>query len=163
MQEHPGLLRRVAVGADAMSSAEPMPPKVFISYSHDSDEHAQRVLALADALREDEIEVVLDQYDQAPKEGWPLWMEHNLDAADFVLMVCTETYHRRVMRREAPGRGLGVQWEGNLIYNHIYGNPSQGSRYIPILFHPSDACYIPTPVQGHMHYYLQAFDKRLID
>src|SRR5579871_5304731 len=116
-----------------MPNSDRTAPKVFISYSHDSDAHAERVLALADQLRADGIDVILDQYDPHPDMGWPLWMENNLDAANFVLMVCTETYHRRVMRQEQAGFGLGVQWEGNLIYNRIYGNPSQGSRYIPIL------------------------------
>jgi hypothetical protein len=57
-------------------------PRVFLSYIHDSDEHAARVLALADALCDRGIDVVLDRYvHPAPAEGWPLWMERNLDAA----------------------------------------------------------------------------------
>ena len=35
---------------------------VFISYSHDSDEHRKQVLALSERLREDGIETLLDQY-----------------------------------------------------------------------------------------------------
>jgi hypothetical protein len=37
-------------------------PKVFISYSHESAEHEQRVLALAERLRKDGVDVQLDQY-----------------------------------------------------------------------------------------------------
>ena len=37
-------------------------PRVFLSYSHDSDQHADRVLALADALCDRGIEVILDRY-----------------------------------------------------------------------------------------------------
>ena len=49
--------------------------KVFISYSHDSPEHAQRVLDLADALRHGGLEVILDQYvlplpTRAGRSGW---------------------------------------------------------------------------------------------
>ncbi len=36
--------------------------KLFISYSHDSEKHADRVLALADQLIDDGIDCVLDQY-----------------------------------------------------------------------------------------------------
>jgi len=36
-------------------------PKVFISYSHDSEEHAARVGELALRLRDEGIDVVLDQ------------------------------------------------------------------------------------------------------
>ena len=62
-------------------------PRVFLSYSHDSDEHADRVLALADALCDRGIDVILDRYvHPAPAEGWPRWMDRNLDQAQFVLM-----------------------------------------------------------------------------
>ena len=37
-------------------------PWVFISYSHDSDDHATRVLALADALCDGGIDMILDRY-----------------------------------------------------------------------------------------------------
>jgi SEFIR domain len=46
-------------------------PKVFISYSHDSPEHEQRVLELAERLRADGINCTIDQYVVAPAEGWP--------------------------------------------------------------------------------------------
>jgi hypothetical protein len=38
-------------------------PTVFISYSHDSPEHVDRVLALADRLVHDGIDCILDQYE----------------------------------------------------------------------------------------------------
>ena len=41
-----------------MTSDEPGPPIVFISYSHDSQEHADRVLALSDHLRADGFKLV---------------------------------------------------------------------------------------------------------
>lgn len=96
----------------------PEPTKVFISYSHDSDVHAALVLDLANTLRRDGIDAILDQYlHRGPEEGWPLWMDNNIgDANNFVLMVCTDAYLRRVTGKEKPGEGLGVRWEGKLIY-----------------------------------------------
>ena len=134
-------------------------PRVFLSYSHDSDEHADRVLALADSLCDRGIDVILDRYvHPAPAEGWPRWMERNLDAAQFVLMVCTATYRRRVMGEEEPGQGTGVRWEGTLIYNRIaYGEPG-GIRFIPILLPGAEPTHIPDPVRGHNHYRLATFD-----
>jgi SEFIR domain-containing protein len=38
------------------------PPEVLISYSHDSPEHKDRVLQLAERLRGDGVEVQIDQY-----------------------------------------------------------------------------------------------------
>jgi SEFIR domain len=134
-------------------------PRVFLSYSHDSDEHADRVLALADALCDDGIDVILDRYvHPPPAEGWPLWMERNLNAAKFVLMICTETYLCRVLDQEEPGKGTGVRWEGKLIYNRICYDKPAGSRFIPILLPGSGPAHIPDPVQGHSHYRLAAFD-----
>ena len=109
-------------------------PVVFISYSHDSPEHADRVLKLADRLVGDGIDVILDQYEPTPSEGWPRWMDKKIRDASFVLMVCTETYYSRVMGEEKLGVGLGVKWEGNLIYQHIYNADTTNSRFIPVLF-----------------------------
>ena len=57
-------------------------PRVFLSYSHDSDEHRDRVLALADRLRADGIDAHLDQYETSPAEGWPRWMRRQIRDAD---------------------------------------------------------------------------------
>jgi len=134
-------------------------PRVFLSYSHDSDEHADRVLALADALCDRGIDVILDRYvHPAPAEGWPRWMDQNLDEAKFVLMVCTETYRRRVKGLEEPGKGLRVRWEGSLINNRIYHDKPSGSRFIPILLPGSEPAHIPNPVQGHAYYQIATFD-----
>ena len=134
------------------------PPRVFISYSHDSDEHAERVLALADQLTADGIDVILDRYQPPPEKGWPRWMDQNIQNADFILMVCTETYYRRVMGEERPGTGLGVRWEGNIIYNYIYHNTPSGSRFVPILFDGGKVTDIPTPLLGHSRYHIRQFD-----
>src|SRR5262249_33735981 len=50
-----------------------------------------------------------------------------IDDADFVLMVCTETYLRRGKRNEEPGKGHGGLWEARLIKQQFYdaGSPSQ--------------------------------------
>jgi SEFIR domain len=81
-------------------------PKVFISYSLDSPEHAQHVLELAERLRKDGVDAQLDQYVAGtPPRGWPRWMNDQLDSAKFILVVCTETYLRRFLGREEPGIG----------------------------------------------------------
>ena len=49
-------------------------PKVFISYSHDTTEHMDRVREVADKLRMEGVDCDLDQYEEAPPEGWARWM-----------------------------------------------------------------------------------------
>ncbi len=50
-------------------------PVVFISYTHDSDEHLDRVLEFSNKLRAEGIDAVLDQYEESPPEGWPRWID----------------------------------------------------------------------------------------
>jgi SEFIR domain len=112
----------------------PPASKVFISYSHDSDLHKQRVLLLADRLNDDglELDCRLDQYveDQLPADwrGWPNWMRQMIEQADFVLVVCTETYRRRYEGKEEEGRGLGGSWEGAIITQEIYEAHSRNTK-----------------------------------
>lgn len=128
------------------------PPKVFISYSHDSPEHEERVLDLADRLRGDGIDAEIDQYEPAPAEGWPAWCERQIEAADFVLMVCTETYHRRVQGREEPGKGLGVVYEARIIRQEIYDAGAVSRKFIPVLFSDGSLEHIPKPIRAWTHH-----------
>ena len=76
------------------------------------DRPAQGVLGLAERLRTDGVDAEIDQYVAgAPEEGWPRWMLNRLDWADFVLVVCTETYYRRFRGHELPGAGKGSDWK----------------------------------------------------
>ena len=111
------------------------PPKVFISYSHDSPEHAQRVLAFAQRLRTDGVNAWIDQYESAtPEEGWPRWMLNRLDWADFVVVVCTETYYRRFRGLDETDKGKGVDWEGQLVTLQIYDSKSSNVKFVPASF-----------------------------
>jgi len=133
------------------------PPKVFISYSHDTLLHADRVLELANKLAEDGIKVILDQYVPSPAQGWHRWMEENIESADYVLLICTEQYLNRVRGIEAPGVGLGVRWEGTLIYARVYESGPVGDRFIPIIFSEQDSKFIPLPLKSHQRYFLSDF------
>jgi HEAT repeat protein len=131
------------------------PPKVFISYSHDSDEHAARVLKLANELRRDGVDAIIDQYLTSPPQGWPAWMDAHIRDDDFIIMVCTETYYRRVMRKEEPAVGHGVAWEGSLIYNHIYRDKCDLLRFVPVLLNGGSHDHIPDPLAGATYYLVE--------
>jgi len=128
---------------------------VFISYSHDSDAHRERVLALSERLREDGIVTILDQYvNGSPPEGWPRWMSNGLDAADSVIVVCTETYYRRFRGHEEPGTGKGVDWEGALITQEIYDSRSRTLKFVPVFLSAAVEDWIPDPLRSGTHYSL---------
>ncbi len=131
------------------------PKKVFISYSHDSPEHAARVAGLAASLRRDGVDCWIDQYvDGTPPQGWPLWMEKTIEWAEFVLVVCTETYLRRVRKEEPPAKGLGATWEARLIYQHLYEAHIFNAKFVPVVFEAADKEFIPAPLRGGSHYVL---------
>ena len=142
-------MRRHAVGAPASDQ-----PKVFISYSHDSRGQCDRVLALSDRLRDDGVDCILDQYEMSPPEGWPRWMDKQIRDADFVLMVCTETYYRRVMGEEEPGKGLGVRWEGHLSYEHFYEAGALNTKFVPVLFEDCKPEHIPSPFASATYFHV---------
>ena len=130
-------------------------PKVFfISYSHDSDQHRDRVLGVSERLRRDGYDTRLDQYvNGSPPKGWPLWMLDRLDEAESVLVVCTETYYRRFRGHEQPDRGKGVVWEGALITQELYDSRSCTLKFVPVLFDAGDAHFIPELMRSRTHFY----------
>jgi hypothetical protein len=128
--------------------AEAVAPRILISYSHDNPAHCDRVLALADRLRADGIDAMIDQHIQTPPEGWPAWCAKQIETADFVLMVCTETYLRRASRKEEPGAGHGVLWEGRLINQYLYDAGSVSAKFVPVLLADGSDAHVPLPVKG---------------
>jgi len=122
--------------------------EVFISYSHDSAEHIAEVLALSNKLRSDGVDCVLDQYEVSPPEGWPRWMDRKIRDAKFVIVICTETYCRRVMGEETAGVGNGARWEGNLVYQHFYDSGSESVKFVPVVFRSQEMKFVPTPLHA---------------
>lgn len=81
-------------------------PKVFVSYSHDTQAHKKWVLELSTRLRKVGVDAALDQWDLGPGDDIPLFMERNLANADRVIMVCTEKY---VEKANAGTGGVGYE------------------------------------------------------
>src|SRR5271165_2929879 len=79
-----------------------MPTRVFISYSHDTPEHLDRVWELSERLRADGIDCRIDQHEESPREGWPRWCLDQIEESQFVLVACTATYLRRYRGKEEP-------------------------------------------------------------
>jgi hypothetical protein len=146
----PSAVGEIPLGGAALT--QQTAPRVFISYSHDTVEHQERVLGLADRLRTDGIDAEIDQYNTAPPEGWPLWCEQQITAADVVLMICTETYQRRVSGNEERGQGLGVVWEARIIRQLLYDAGAISDKFVPVLFFDASPEQIPTPIKGCTYY-----------
>lgn len=149
-------------------SRKKKPVDVFISYTHDSDEHKEKVLALANTLRDQGINAVIDQHIENPPEGWDRWMINQITNSDFTLVVCTKTYRRRFMGSESAGQGQGSNLEGLIITKQICKNDCKNASFIPVIFDTNDKEYIPDIFGGAYYNPLTKDDydklyKRLTD
>lgn len=102
-------------------------PKVFISYSHDSDEHKGWVRKLAKDLIEKGINIVLDQWDTSFGSDLAAFMDSGVGLAKRVLVICTENY---VLK--ADDRKGGVGYEHILVTGELI-NDLGTNKFIPVM------------------------------
>jgi tetratricopeptide (TPR) repeat protein/energy-coupling factor transporter ATP-binding protein EcfA2 len=126
--------------------------RVFISYSHDSAEHENRVWDLCERLRNDGIDCRIDQHEFSPPEGWPRWCRNQVQESQFVLVVCTQTYKRRHEGKAPAGKGKGANWEGFIITLELYEAEGRNTKFIPVVFSSQDAQHIPPELRGSTRY-----------
>jgi TIR domain len=132
--------------------------KVFISYAHERPEQDDRVLALANALRANGVDAEIDRYEDAPPYGWAQWCAEQLrpDVSDHVLMICNETYLKRVENRVPADEGRGVFWEGAIINGYLY-TEKENLRFLPILFDDTPLHTIPAAIRTHTSFRIRDF------
>ena len=104
-------------------------PRVFISYSWTSEEYKQKVYDLACQLRNDGVEVVLDEWDLNVGNDIYAFMERSVtdDSIDRVLILCDKIYTEKANSRKG-----GVGDETAIITPELYGKVAQ-DRFIPII------------------------------
>src|SRR5215475_11096331 len=94
--------------------------QVFISYRHESPEHARAVRRLGELLRQANIPVALDQFylDEfpgGPNLGWSVWSEDNATNSACVLIIASEGWFAEYDNRGSPGGGFGRASEAGLF------------------------------------------------
>ncbi len=140
-------------------------PQVFISYSHDSDDHREKVLDFVYELQANHVDAEVDHFrENTPPPSWPRWMHSQITRADWVIMVCTPTYKTRVEGEEAPGQGLGARWEGAVLTHELYAAESDTPlKCIPVMFSPDGRECVPYFAQGTNSYALTGFDDETLE
>jgi serine/threonine protein kinase len=132
---------------DSGSPETERPPRVFICYSHDSELHRRRVLALAQRLRGDGIDAWLDAYDEAPAQGWPRWLAEQVNDADFIVIVCTVSFRRGFEGEPMPG-ARDVNFAGQLATSLLHEQKLDFERVAPVLFDETRDDAIPLAIRA---------------
>jgi len=102
-------------------------PKVFISYSHDSDPHRAWVLRLATDLRTGGIDATLDRWDLTPGQDIVAFMQKGITESARVLLICTDQYRQKAER----GSG-GVGFERLIVTAELVQNIDT-RKFVPIV------------------------------
>ena len=121
------------------------PPKVFVSYSHDTTEHKQWVLKLASDLRAHGIDAILDQWDLVPGQDLAAFMYDGIAKADRVVMVCSEKY---VAKAEAGSGGVGYE---RLIVTAEVTEAIDTKKFIPIIRENTTSRKIPKHLGSRLY------------
>ena len=102
-------------------------PRVFLSYSHDSEAHRAWVRLLAGRLRQGGVEVTLDQWDLPYGSDVVRFMDLGIRDADRVLMVCTANYVAKAEERKG-----GAGYEGMIVTGHV-ARATDTIKFVPIV------------------------------
>ena len=116
-----------------------MSKRTFISYSHDSETHKEWVCGLATTLRNNGVDVVLDQWDVDYGDDLARFMEKGITTSDRVIAVCTDQY----ISKANDGVG-GVGYEKTICTAEILRSEENRRRFIPVVRNVSGEQKLPT-------------------
>ncbi|MFN9934142.1 MAG: TIR domain-containing protein [Cyanobacteriota bacterium] len=102
-------------------------PRVFLSYSHDSEAHRAWVLLQVGRLRQGGVEVTLDQWDLLYGADVVRFMDLGIRDADRVLMVCTANYVAKAEERKG-----GAGYEGMIVTGYV-PRATDTIKFVPIV------------------------------
>jgi DNA-binding CsgD family transcriptional regulator len=102
-------------------------PSVFISYSHDTDDHKEWVYAFSSDLVLNGVNVTLDQWDLKPGQDIVSFMHKGIARADRVILICSDNY---VQKADNGSGGVGYE---KLIVSAELAAKTDTSKFIPIV------------------------------
>lgn len=134
-----------------------MAPKVFISYAWEDALFSKKVLDFSNKLRKNGIDATIDQYEENPDMGWPIWMENQIESSDYVLVISTKTYLEKYKQIKS---GKGVSWEISSIYQSLYNLKGHNDKFIPVVFSEPDKDFVVKALQPYTIYNIETqFEK----
>src|SRR5437763_6179900 len=125
------------------------PPRLFVSYSWTSAQHAEWVLQLATELRESGVDVVLDKWDLKEGHDAHAFMESMVTDPTItkVVLVCDKAYADK-----ADGRSGGVGTEAQIISSEIYEKTTQ-DKFVAVVVEKDEngKPYVPAYYRSRIH------------
>lgn len=120
-------------------------PIVFISYSHDSEEHKKWVLQLATRLRSNGVDVTLDVWNTKLGSDFASFMERGLSKSHRIICVCSENY----VKKANEGKG-GAGYEKQIITAELI-NDQNTEWVIPLIVNNIGERKVPTFLGGRKY------------
>jgi hypothetical protein len=136
------------------------PPRVFVSYSHDSAQHVELVRRFATFLREQGVDTQLDRWYEDGRRDWSLWAVGQLREADFIVVIASPRYKRSAEGTALPTDGRGAQFEASIIRNDLTRDlGAQTRRVLPVVLPGRSVDEIPSFLCGYSctHYVIREF------
>ena len=122
-----------------------MIPTVFVSYSHDSEDHIAWVLQLATRLRHNGVNMILDQWNLDLGQDLAAFIERGLSASCRVLCICSEGYVRKANEKQG-----GVGYEKRIITSEILSD-SNTDWVIPVVRNNTSGDLVPKFLGGCLY------------
>lgn len=98
---------------------------VFISYSHDNDEHRTWVRRLSDDLRRNGVKTLLDQYEPSGADLTD-FMKRGIERADKVIIIGTRKYAQKAKKDKG-----GAHFEDQIMSSEMFNGIK--NKFVPIL------------------------------
>jgi hypothetical protein len=135
--------------------------QVFLSYRHESPEHARAVLRLGQLLRQAKIPVTLDRFylDEhpgGPNEGWPKWCDDCATKSACVLIIASEGWFAAYEKTPEPG-GLGSATEADLFRQALWDQKGNNDRIRLVFLHQVADGKVPVRLRAWHRF--QPFDN----
>lgn len=150
----PTISKQIIKEKEVADDSEEYHPKVFISYSWDSEKHQNWVLNFATKLRENGIDVILDQWEISSKGGSPIptFMLNSVSSSERVLCIMTPNYK---LKTDKLAGGVGFEYS---ILSSELADDLRSTKFIPILRKGEAEESTPTLLKQRIAYYMRDED-----
>jgi hypothetical protein len=136
------------------------PARVFVSYTHDSAEHKDQVLAFSEFLERNGVDVTLDQWKLERRQDWYTWAIGSIENADYVIVVASERYREVADGYASAADNRGLQSEAALLREKLHSDrPTWTRKLLPVVLPGHTPAEIPAFLQPQTadHYHVTEF------